>query len=153
MGLRSVAFGLGVVTGLVFGWSRMTDPETFHRMLALRSPTVYLIMASAVATAFIGARLIRGRRALLTGQPIAWNPTTPTAQHILGSVLFGVGWAVSCACPGPTAAQLGSGRVLAFAVAAGTGAGVWLQPRLVGILHNRRSTISASSAVQAADVL
>jgi uncharacterized protein len=130
----------------------MTDPDTFHRMLALHSATIYLLMASAVGTAFVGARLIRGRRALLTGQPIAWTGTPPSRSHIAGSVVFGVGWAISSACPGPTAAQLGSGRVLALAVAAGAFLGVRLQPQLATVLGRLRSA-PAPASIQPADVL
>src|SRR5581483_1991081 len=108
----------------------MTDPRTFHAMLALESPRIYLLMGAAVAVAFVGARLLRGRRALLTGEPILWTPARPTRSHILGSILFGIGWGISEACPGPTAAQLGAGRVLALAVASGVLVGVRLQPWL-----------------------
>jgi uncharacterized protein len=152
MRLRLSAFVLGIVTGFVFAWARMTDPDTFHRMLALRSASIYLLMASAVATAFVGVRLLHGRRALLSGERIAWTTTRPTRNHILGSVVFGVGWAVSSACPGPTAAQLGSGRILALAVAAGTGLGVWLQPR-VATVHARARSAAPAPVIQAADVL
>src|SRR5215470_331103 len=119
MPLRLAALALGVVTGFVFAWSRMTDPNTFHRMLSLHSPRIYLLMGSAVAVAFVGARLLRGRRALLTGRRIEWTGARPTRSHLVGSVLFGLGWGISDACPGPVAAQLGAGRVLALAVAAG----------------------------------
>jgi uncharacterized membrane protein YedE/YeeE len=133
MKLRFAALALGAVTGFVFGWARMTDPNTFHTMLGLRSPRIYLLMVAAVAVAFAGARLLRGRRALLTGEPIGWKPTAPTRNHIVGSIVFGIGWGISEACPGPTAAQLGSGRVLALAVAGGVLAGVWLQPVIAGV--------------------
>src|SRR5437870_3694453 len=130
MKLRLSALALGVVTGFLFAWARLTEPDVFHRMFALRSAFVYLLMGSAVAVAFVGARLLRGRRALLTGERIDWRPTRPTRAHVGGGALFGVGWALSNACPGPTAAQLGAGRVLALAVAAGIVAGVRLQPAL-----------------------
>jgi uncharacterized membrane protein YedE/YeeE len=130
MKLRVCALGLGVLTGFVFAWARMTDPKTFRRMLSLRSPRIYLLMCTAVSVAFVGARLLRGRRALLNGARIEWRSTRPTRAHVVGSVLFGVGWGISDACPGPIAAQLGSGRVLALAVAAGVLAGVKLQPAL-----------------------
>jgi uncharacterized membrane protein YedE/YeeE len=152
MALRLSALGLGTVTGFVFAWARMTDPDTFHRMLALRSPTIYLLMASAVGTAFVGSRLLRGRPALLTGRPIGWATARPGRGHVVGSAVFGAGWAVSAACPGPTAAQLGSGRVLAAAVAAGVMAGVWLQPRLAAAAGRTRR-VPAATPVQAADVL
>ena len=154
MKLRLAALGLGTVTGFVFAWTRMTDPETFHRMLSLDSPRIYLLMGAAVAVAFVGARLLRGRGALLTGERIDWSVTRPSRNHIVGSLLFGVGWGISEACPGPTAAQLGAGRVLALAVAAGILAGVALQPRLARAAeHARRSPDTAIPGVRGAEVL
>lgn len=154
MKLRLAALALGTVTGFVFAWGRMTDPETFHHMLALDSPRMYLLMGAAVAVAFIGARLVRGRRALLTGEPIGWTTARPTRGQIVGSVLFGIGWGISEACPGPTAAQLGAGRLLALAVAAGVLVGVRLQPRLARLPEQiRRRTEAPVQAVPAGEIL
>ena len=154
MKLGVYALTLGIVTGFVFSWSRLTDPETFRRMLSLDSPRVYLLMGSAVAVAFVGARIVRGRPALLTGKPIDWRPVRPTQSHLVGSVLFGIGWGITDACPGPTAAQLGAGRVFALAVAGGIVVGVWLQPALVHAVERLRRTADAPVArVQGADVL
>ncbi len=153
MRLRLAALLLGVVTGFVFSWARMTGPRSFHAMLALESPRIYLLMGAAVGVAFIGARLLRGRRALLTGEPIGWTTALPTRSHFLGSVLFGTGWGISEACPGPTAAQLGAGRLLAVAVAAGVLIGVRLQPRLADALGRTRQRSDFPAAPPAADVL
>jgi uncharacterized protein len=154
MKLRLAALVLGVVSGFTVSWARMTDPPTFHAMLSLDSPRIYLLMGSAVGVAFVGARLLRGRRALLTGEPINWAGARPMRGHILGSVLFGIGWGISEACPGPTAAALGGGRVLALAVAAGILVGVKLQPSLARA-SERLSEAGESrvTAVQGADVL
>ncbi len=154
MRLRLAALALGIVTGFTFAWTRMTDPNTFHQMLALHSPRIYLLMCAAVAVAFVGARLLRGRRALLTGERINWTSARPTRSHVAGSVLFGIGWGISEACPGPTAAQLGAGRVLALAVAAGVLVGVKLQPRLVRAAEQAtQSTDARMPVVQGAEVL
>jgi uncharacterized protein len=154
MQLRASALALGIVTGFVFSWARLTDPETFRRMLSLDSPRIYLLMGAAVAVAFAGARVLRGRPALLTDEPIAWRPGRPTRSHLVGSVLFGIGWGITDACPGPTAAQLGAGRALALAVAAGIVVGVWLQPALMRAMEQRRRTAAAPvTGVQGADVL
>jgi uncharacterized membrane protein YedE/YeeE len=155
MKLRLAAFALGVVTGFVFSWAGMTNPNTFHEMLSLDSPTIYLLMAAAVAVAFAGARLLHGRPAPLTGEPIGWSATRPTRSHVVGSVLFGVGWGIFDACPGPTAAMLGAGRVLAIAVATGIVVGVRLQPWLARAAERAASTRTDSPvpAVQGADVL
>jgi uncharacterized membrane protein YedE/YeeE len=151
--LRLAALALGLVAGFVFGWARLTDPETFHRMLALRSADIYLLMGGAIAVAFVGARLLRGRDALLTREPIAWMSTRPTRSHLVGSVLFGIGWGISAACPGPIAAQLGAGRVLAVALAAGVLVGVALQPRLADAAGWARRRTEPAQAVSATDVL
>lgn len=132
----------------------MTDPATFRAMLSLDSPRIYLLMGAAVAVAFTGARLLRGRPALLTRGPIDWQPARPMQSHVVGSVLFGIGWGTSEACPGPTAAQLGAGRVLALAVAAGIVAGVALQPRLVRLAERAtKPSDSPSPALPATEVL
>src|SRR5947208_675275 len=154
MRLRLAALALGIVTGFTFAWARMTDPNTFHHMLALHSPRIYLLMCAAVAVAFVGAGLLRGRRALLTGERINWTSARPTRSHVAGSVLFGIGWGISEACPGPTAAQLGTGRVLALAVAAGVLVGVRLQPRLARLPDEiRRATSVPTNTIPAGDVL
>jgi uncharacterized membrane protein YedE/YeeE len=52
----------------------------------------------------------------------------------LGGLIFGMGWAVTGACPGPIYAQLGSGAYQALATFAGAFVGAylyaWLRPRL-----------------------
>jgi uncharacterized protein len=157
MKLRLAGLALGIVTGFVFGWARMTDPSSFHRMLALDSTRLYLLMAAAVAVAFAGARIVRGRRAPLTDEPIEWTTTRPARNHVVGSVLFGIGWGIADACPGPTAAMLGAGRVLAVPVAAGVLAGVALQPRLIASANRWRVERTARErqlpVIQGADVL
>jgi uncharacterized membrane protein YedE/YeeE len=152
--LRLAALVLGVVAGFVFGWARLTDPNTFDRMFTFRSPYVYLLMASAVAIAFVGARVLRGRPALLDGTRIDWQQTRPTRDHIVGSVVFGIGWGLTEAYPGPTAAQIGGGRIFALAVGAGVVLGVKLQPRLgqLGELRQHASP-TQTSAIPATEVL
>ena len=153
MRLRVSALLLGVATGVVFSWARLTDPETFRAMLSLDSARVYPLMASAVGVAFVGARLLRGRPALVNGERIDWRPTRPSRSHLVGSVLFGIGWGSTDACPGPTAAQLGGGRTFALAVAAGIVVGVWLQPALVRSSSHLRVSAAPAARVRSADVL
>src|SRR5256885_2278554 len=73
--------------------------------------SMWLMCASAVAVGFVGLRLLRRARArsLLTGEPVSWTTARPERRHVVGAVIFGVGWAVSDVCPGPVAAQLGQG--------------------------------------------
>ena len=130
MGIRVAALGIGLVLGFVFDWARLTDPDTFHEMLTLASPDVYLLMGSAVAVAAVGARLLRGRPALLTGEPIGLEAPRARRAHVVGGLVFGAGWAIASSCPGPLVAQLGAGRTLALATSAGVVCGVLAQLRL-----------------------
>ena len=61
---------------------------------------------------------------MLTGEPVRWTTVRPRREHMIGSVLFGVGWAVADVCPGPIAAQLGQGVAWSLATTGGLVLGV-----------------------------
>jgi uncharacterized protein len=84
-----------------------------------------------VATAFVGLRVLRALRtkAALTEDPIDWSVAKPERRHILGSVVFGTGWALSGACPGPIATQLGQGVAWSLFTIAGVVVGIVLFTR------------------------
>jgi uncharacterized membrane protein YedE/YeeE len=125
---RLAVLGVGVVFGLTLSWSGMTDPDVLRDGLLFKDFYLYGFFVSALVTAFVGLRVLRvaGARAALTGEPIAWTTAAPERRHVGGAVLFGVGWALADACPGPVAAQLGQGVWWSLATAAGVLFGVWL---------------------------
>ena len=139
MGPRIVGLFLGVGTGFIFAWSRLTDPAVIRDMLLLREADVFLFMGSAVLVAGIGARLLRraGAHALVTDEPIGWSVERPRASTVIGSVLFGAGWSIAATCPGPMAIMIGEGRVAGAAVVAGLIAGLTLQNAAVKKLAAR----------------
>jgi uncharacterized membrane protein YedE/YeeE len=53
----------------------------------------------------------------------------PARRHVVGSVVFGTGWAIADACPGPIAAQVGQGFPWSVFTLVGVGLGVWLALR------------------------
>jgi uncharacterized membrane protein YedE/YeeE len=118
---HAAALVVGAVFGFTLSWSGMTDPDVLRDGLLFRDAYLMLFFASALATAFVGLRLLKVLRArtLLTGEPVAWTTVKPEQRHVVGSVLFGVGWAVADVCPGPIAAQLGQGVPWALATLAG----------------------------------
>jgi uncharacterized membrane protein YedE/YeeE len=120
----------GLVVGLVFGvtlsWSGMSDPDVIRGALLFKQSYLFLFFAAAVLTATVGVHLLRRRRALLTSEPIDWESTLVRRRHIVGSVLFGIGWAVADACPGPIATQVGQGVVWSLFTVTGVVAGIWL---------------------------
>lgn len=139
MKAAGLLFGIGF--GFVLGWSRLTDYDVIHEMLLLHQFDVFLMMGAAVATAAVAARLLRalGARSLVGHEPIAWSVTRPARNHVIGGLLFGVGWAVSGTCPGPVAAQLGRGQLAALF----TLAGIFFGVALFGYLKQRREAASA----------
>jgi uncharacterized membrane protein YedE/YeeE len=131
---RLASFAVGTVFGLTLSWSGMTDPDVLRNGLLFKDAYLMLFFASALATAFVGLRVLKllQARALLTGEPVAWSTVRPERRHIAGSVLFGIGWAVADVCPGPIAAQLGQGVPWALATLAGL---------VIGLrLFNRRTS-------------
>lgn len=120
----------GLLVGLVFGvtlsWTGMSDPDVIRGALLFEEAYLFLFFASAVLVATVGVHLLRHRRAVLTGERIGWESQAPQKRHIVGSVLFGTGWALADACPGPIAAQLGQGIAWSLVTVVGVVAGIWL---------------------------
>jgi uncharacterized membrane protein YedE/YeeE len=119
---------IGVVFGIVISWSGMASPEIIRHALLFEQAYLFLMFASAVATASLGLALLRRREraALLTGERLSYGREPVGRHHITGSLLFGIGWAVADACPAPIAAQIGQGVPWAVFTLTGVAFGVWL---------------------------
>jgi uncharacterized protein len=116
------------VFAVVLCWSGMSDPDVIRGALLFEQSYLFLFFAAAVVVASVGVHVLRRRRAraLLTGEPIDWSPEAPQRRHVVGSVLFGTGWALADACPGPIVTQVGQGIVWSAFTIAGVVAGIWL---------------------------
>jgi uncharacterized membrane protein YedE/YeeE len=131
-GTRVAGLVIGIVFGVVLSWSGMTSPDVIREGLLFQSSYLFLFFAGAVTTAFVGLWILRRRapRALLTGEPVQWETVKPERRHIAGSLLFGIGWGVSGACPGPIATQLGQGIAWGIPTTIGLVLGILLFGRL-----------------------
>ena len=123
---RVAAAAVGVVFGVTLCWTGMSSPVVLRDGLLFHKAYLFLFFGAAVVTAFVGLRVLRAvrARALLTGEPVAWTPVRPERRHVVGALLFGVGWAVADACPGPIATQLGQGVWWSLATIAGLTVGL-----------------------------
>jgi uncharacterized protein len=146
---RAAGAIIGVVFGIVLTWSGLTDPTVIRDGLLFRDAYLFLFFAGAVTTAFAGLWVLRRRapRALLTGERVAWQPVAPERRHVAGSVLFGIGWGVAGACPGPIAAQLGQGIAWGVPTAAGLVLGILLFRRLRARAATGRDRTRAASVI------
>jgi hypothetical protein len=126
MALKLAGLLTGVVFGVVLSWTGLSSPEVIRGGLLFEDAYLFLFFGSAVAVASAGqwlARLARVR-APLTGERVDWRADPPQRRHVVGSVMFGVGWAVACACPGPILTQAGQGIPWGLATLAGVVAGM-----------------------------
>ena len=113
MSTRVAGLIIGIVFGVTLSWSGMTSPEVIREGLLFQSTYLFFFFGGAMVTAMGGLYLLKRKspRALLTGERVQWETIKPERRHVIGSLLFGVGWGLSDACPGPIATQLGQGIV------------------------------------------
>jgi uncharacterized membrane protein YedE/YeeE len=128
MRTRIAAAAIGLVFGITLCWSGMSSPDVIRGALLFQHSYLFLFFASAVATAALGLALLRRhqQRALLIDTPLVWTRDSPAPRHIIGSLIFGIGWGIADACPGPIATQIGQGIGWAVFTLVGTVAGVYL---------------------------
>jgi uncharacterized protein len=157
MSTRVAGAVIGVVFGVTLSWSGMTSPEIIREGLLFQSSYLFLFFGAAVTTSFVGLWLLRRRapRALLTGDRVGWEPVRPERRHVAGSLLFGIGWGLADACPGPIATQLGQGILWGVPTTVGLVLGVLLfrrlQARATAPHRERRAIASVIPPPVAAD--
>ena len=108
MRMRAVAVSAGIAFGFLISWAGFTNPDRIRNMLLFEDWYLYPMFVSAVTVGFLGLRALRGAgfRALVTRDLVTWTTTPLERRHVVGSVIFGLGWAVADTCPAPIAAQL-----------------------------------------------
>lgn len=121
----------GAVFGFLLSQARATDYVAIHGMFKLTELHLFGVIGVAIATAAAGLALLRrGAATALNGERISVSPKPYHKAVFIGGVVFGVGWALSGACPGTALAQLGEGKLYAFATVAGIAGGTWLRQRV-----------------------
>ncbi len=114
--ILGLLFGLILVKAEVLSWFRIQE------MFAFQSFHMYGIIGSAIAVGALSVWLIRSFKVKsLEGNLIELNDKAPRyASAYLGGTVFGLGWAMTGACPGPMYALIGSGTtIMVLAVVAG----------------------------------
>jgi uncharacterized membrane protein YedE/YeeE len=129
MTARLVGGAFGLLFGFMISWGHFTDPDEIREMLLLEDLYLWKMFATAVAVAFVGSRLVRGRRAWFVRERVSWTTSRPGSRHFAGAATFGLGWAIAASCPAPIAAQLAQGVWWSAFTLVGVGAGVLLYQR------------------------
>lgn len=103
-------FLIGIVFGIVFVKAEVISWFRIQEMFRFESFHMYGIIGSAVLVGLISIQLIKLLKLkALNGETISLAPKTFDKGKIFGALLFGIGWALTGACPGPLFAQIGAG--------------------------------------------
>jgi uncharacterized membrane protein YedE/YeeE len=102
---------LGILFGIVMAKSEAFSWYRIQEMFRFQAFHMYGIIGTAVVLGVIGVALIKkfGIRDF-AGNPIMFHPKDKSyPRYLLGGTIFGLGWALSGACPGPMVVNIGYG--------------------------------------------
>jgi uncharacterized membrane protein YedE/YeeE len=102
---------LGIVFGIVMTKSEAVSWYRIQEMFRFQAFHMYGIIGTAVTLGVAGVALIkRFRMRDYHGNPIMFNPKEKSVlRYLIGGSIFGLGWALSGACPGPMVVNIGYG--------------------------------------------
>ena len=126
---------VGVLFGIVFVKAEIVSWFRIQEMFRFDSFHMYGVIGSAVLVGLVSVQLIKRFNIKTTyGEAIVIPDKTFSKGQIYGGLLFGVGWAITGACPGPLFAQIGSGYLAVIITLLSAIAGTWtyglLRPKL-----------------------
>ena len=118
---------VGIIFGIVFVKAEIISWFRIQEMFRFQSFHMFGVIGTAVVVGLISVQLIKKLNIkTLSGDSISINPKTYTKGTIIGSLLFGFGWAITGACPGPLFAEIGSGFFSIFVTMLSALAGTWI---------------------------
>ena len=119
--VAGIVFGIVLVKAEVVSWFRIQE------MFRLQSFHMYGVIGSAIAVGMLSVLLIKKfKLKTFQGQRIVFHPKKFHQGQIWGGTIFGLGWAMTGACPGPLFAQIGSGATFVIITLLSSIAGTWV---------------------------
>jgi uncharacterized membrane protein YedE/YeeE len=116
-----VLFGIVLVKSQVLSWFRIQE------MFRLQSFHMYGVIGSAIAVGMVSVLLIKKFKVkTIYGENIVIPNKTFNKGQVYGGLIFGFGWAMTGACPGPLFAQIGTGATVVIVTLLSAIAGTWV---------------------------
>jgi uncharacterized membrane protein YedE/YeeE len=126
--ILGVLFGIILVKSEVISWYRIQE------MFRLQSFHMFGVIGSAVVTGIISVWLIKKFNIkTIRGEQVELPAKTFNKGQIYGGLIFGFGWAITGACPGPLFAQVGTGFTVMMGTLLSAIGGTWVY----GLLRER----------------
>jgi uncharacterized membrane protein YedE/YeeE len=117
---------VGLLFGIVFVKSEVVSWFRIQEMFRLQTFHMYGIIGSAVIVGMISIWLIKKFNIkTIYGETIEFHSKTFNKGQVYGGLLFGLGWAITGACPGPLFAQIGTGATVIVVTLLSAIAGTW----------------------------
>lgn len=122
--LMGIWFGIILIKSEVVSWFRIQE------MFRFQSFHMFGVIGSAVVVGIISIWMTKKFKIkTISGEPITFIDKKFNKGQIYGGLLFGFGWAVTGACPGPLFAQIGTGATAIFVTLFSAIAGTWVYGR------------------------
>ncbi len=117
---------VGVLFGIVFVKAEIVSWFRIQEMFRFQSFHMYGVIGSAVLVGLLSVQIIkRLNLRTIDHEEVHIPEKTFNKGQIYGGLLFGIGWAITGACPGPLFAQIGSGFLAVAVTLLSAIAGTW----------------------------
>jgi len=117
---------VGALLGIIFVKAEIISWFRIQEMFRLQSFHMYGVIGSAVMIAALSVFLIKKFNIkTIYGEKIEFVPKPFQKGQIFGGLLFGLGWAITGACPGPLFTQIGTGASVILVTLISAILGTW----------------------------
>ncbi|MBT8295118.1 MAG: YeeE/YedE family protein [Gramella sp.] len=108
----------GILFGIVMFKSEAASWFRIYEMFQFQAFHMYGIIGSALVLGVIGIQIIKRKNAKdFNGEEIQFSPKEKSfSRYMFGGIIFGLGWALAGACPGPIYTLIGAGYVSVIVV-------------------------------------
>lgn len=118
---------LGIIFGIVFVKAEIISWFRIQEMFKLQSFHMYGVIGTAVTVGIVSVALIKKfKLKSIQKEPIEITSKIFNKGTVIGSLLFGFGWAMTGACPGPLFAHIGAGFAIVIITLTSAVFGTWV---------------------------
>lgn len=114
-------FGIVLTKAEVISWFRI------QKMFLFEEVYMYLIIGTAIIVGAVSIFILKKIKIKsITKEELEFTGKELNKGTVIGGIIFGIGWAITGACPGPIFAQIGAGESAAVVTLFGAVAGVFI---------------------------
>lgn len=119
--ITGIVFGIVFVKAEIISWYRIQEMFRFHsfHMYGVIGTAVIVGAISVWAIKRFGIKTMQGETVVFHDKQFHWG-------NVIGGLMFGLGWGITGACPGPLFAQIGSGFLVVIITLLSAVAGTWV---------------------------